>query len=82
MKSYNYISVIPNGGVPPYKYSWKGPNNFTSSYQTIENSQSGKYTVIVTDSNEYNLELPTNFLKYNCIFKNHKDPVVEENFDY
>lgn len=43
------------GGIPPYTYSWSGPNSFTSTAQnpTIANiplANAGTYTVTVTDS--------------------------------
>ncbi len=44
------------GGVAPYTYQWSGPNGFTATTQyitinSISESQSGIYTLTVTDSN-------------------------------
>ena len=39
------------GGIPPYIFSWIGPNGFTSSSQNITNLQNGTYTLNLTDSN-------------------------------
>ena len=43
------ITSFPSGGTPPYSYSWSGPNNFTSSSNTINNLHPGVYTLTVTD---------------------------------
>jgi hypothetical protein len=40
-----------SGGLPPYSYSYTGPNGFTSTQQNPFISQNGTYTLIVTDSN-------------------------------
>ena len=37
-------------GTPPYLYSWTGPNNQTFNTQNISVSESGLYTLNVTDS--------------------------------
>jgi hypothetical protein len=39
------------GGVPPYSYSWNGPNSFSSNNQNIYNLQSGTYTLNLVDNN-------------------------------
>ena len=56
-----------NGGIPPYSYSWTGPNSFTSNQQnpTIANiplANAGTYTVTVTDSRSpaVSASFPTN----------------------
>jgi gliding motility-associated-like protein len=45
------LSVTALGGVPPYSYAWKGPNNFRASVANPKNLVSGTYQVIVTDAN-------------------------------
>lgn len=40
------------GGNPTYRYSWTGPNGFKSSQQNISGLESGKYELIVTDSQD------------------------------
>ena len=39
------------GGVPPYSYSWTGPNGFSSANADIQNLEAGEYIVTVTDGN-------------------------------
>jgi len=55
----NSLSVSvsnPTGGIPPYSYSWTGPNGFTSSSRTptvtssASSSHAGQYNVVVSDS--------------------------------
>jgi hypothetical protein len=43
--------VNPSGGVPPYTYSWTGPNAYASSDSCITVTDSGLYTVTVTGAN-------------------------------
>ncbi|MCX6257829.1 MAG: T9SS type A sorting domain-containing protein [Bacteroidia bacterium] len=45
-----YLSSI-TGGVTPFTIQWTGPNNFTSSDQTINNLYAGTYYVNVFDGN-------------------------------
>ena len=45
------ISSIVSGGEPSYVYSWTGPNGFTSSLSSINNLESGSYSLTVTDDN-------------------------------
>ena len=50
------FSVQASGGIPPYSYSWNGPNGFVSNESTITISNvqpaaAGVYTVKVTDAN-------------------------------
>jgi len=44
-------TVTPSGGIAPYTYAWKGPNNFSSTVANPENLVSGSYQVTVTDAN-------------------------------
>lgn len=46
------ISVTVSGGTPPFKYSWTGPNSFTSTSQNLSGIAPGNYTVTVTDYKE------------------------------
>ena len=44
-----------SGGIPPYSYSWTGPNGFTSTDQNpiitgATTTEAGLYTIMVTDS--------------------------------
>jgi len=39
------------GGIPPYNYSWTGPNGYTSTDQDPNNLEAGEYIVMVTDDN-------------------------------
>jgi gliding motility-associated-like protein len=45
------ISITALGGVPPYRYAWSGPNNFSASVANPQNLGSGTYQVTVTDAN-------------------------------
>lgn len=45
------IDLAVVGGVPPYSYSWTGPNGYTSSDADIEDLEMGLYTIIATDDN-------------------------------
>ena len=40
-----------SGGVPPFAYSWTGPNGFTGSSQTITGVPAGTYNITVVDGN-------------------------------
>lgn len=42
------ISVIVNGGVPPYTYQWSGP--VTGSTAALNNVPAGTYTILITDA--------------------------------
>jgi len=44
------ISVITNGGNPPYTFSWVGPDGFTSTTKNISGIPAGTYTLTVTDA--------------------------------
>ena len=71
ISDYNFVAVLPNGGVPPYTYSWIGPNNLKSNQQSISEPISGKYTVTVTDSIGESITLSTNVARCVCL-KKHK----------
>jgi gliding motility-associated-like protein len=43
------ISVIANGGVPPYTYQWTGP--VTGTQSAMNNLPSGIYSITLTDAN-------------------------------
>jgi gliding motility-associated-like protein len=45
------LMVTALGGVPPYSYAWRGPNNFSASVTNPQNLASGTYQVTVTDAN-------------------------------
>jgi gliding motility-associated-like protein len=45
------FTVIASGGTAPYRYSWTGPDNFSSSVANPQNLVSGRYQVTVTDAN-------------------------------
>jgi gliding motility-associated-like protein len=45
------LMVTALGGVPPYSYAWKGPNNFSTSVTNPQNLASGTYQVTVNDAN-------------------------------
>jgi gliding motility-associated-like protein len=45
------LLATPLGGIPPYSYSWTGPNNFSASVANPQNLVSGTYQVTVTDAN-------------------------------
>jgi surface protein len=45
------IEIIVTGGVPPYNFSWTGPNSYTSVTQNIFSLVSGTYNVEVVDMN-------------------------------
>ena len=43
------LNANVNGGVPPYFYSWVGPNGYTADIEDIAGLESGTYTLTVTD---------------------------------
>lgn len=45
------ITLDVNGAVPPYSFSWSGPNGFTSSQQSPGSLAAGSYSVTITDDN-------------------------------
>lgn len=47
----SYIYTLPQGGQPPYRYSWNGPQSFFSNAQAIEAPRAGLYQLTVVDQN-------------------------------
>jgi gliding motility-associated-like protein len=45
------ISITATGGTAPYRYSWIGPNGFTSTIEELSTLVAGTYQVTVTDAN-------------------------------
>ena len=45
------VNVVSGSGVPPYSYSWTGPNLFSSSVNNIYNLFAGDYLLTLTDGN-------------------------------
>ena len=45
------INVTSTGGLPPYTYSWTGPNSFTATTEDIAGIPAGTYVVLVVDAN-------------------------------
>ena len=43
------IRISPYGGNSGYSFSWSGPDDYRSYSQNIENIQSGKYSLLITD---------------------------------
>jgi large repetitive protein len=43
------IAVNINGGVPPYTYSWVGPDGFRSTSKDINKLKAGIYELLITD---------------------------------
>ena len=61
------LTGAPTGGTPDYRYSWSGPGGFSSTLQnpTITGAlptQSGTYTVTVTDVNGCTASASTNVI--------------------
>jgi hypothetical protein len=42
------ISITTSGGTAPYRYSWTGPNGFTSTSRNLSNLAAGTYTFTIT----------------------------------
>ncbi|WP_072986893.1 T9SS type A sorting domain-containing protein [Pseudozobellia thermophila] len=55
-RSDGAISPIFTGGVPPFSYSWTGPDVNGTTTKDIDNLMEGTYTVTVTDSNGCTLQ--------------------------
>lgn len=45
------ISTTVQGGIPPYAYTWTGPNGFSSSAANLSGLGSGAYYLELTDQN-------------------------------
>jgi gliding motility-associated-like protein len=45
------IQITPSSGTPPYVYSWQGPDGFTSSANSLSDLGSGRYILLIADSN-------------------------------
>ncbi|MBS1547581.1 MAG: gliding motility-associated C-terminal domain-containing protein, partial [Bacteroidetes bacterium] len=45
------IDLSVNGGLPPYQFSWNGPNGFASLSEDLSGLSAGTYTVAITDAN-------------------------------
>ena len=73
-----FINLSVEGGVPPYNYSWTGPNGFLSTEEDIQNLAPGTYQVIVGDQENRatfaqfyvpapgNLAIEANTINVNC----------------
>jgi gliding motility-associated-like protein len=48
------INITPNGGTPPYQFTWSG--TITSTNQNLNNLEGGEYNLTVTDSNGCSLD--------------------------
>lgn len=46
-----FIDLTVTGAVPPYQFSWTGPNGFTSTDEDLNNIPAGTYHVNITDHN-------------------------------
>jgi gliding motility-associated-like protein len=44
------ISMNVSGGIPPYVYTWSGPNGFSSSTRDLSNLEVGSYDLVITDN--------------------------------
>ncbi len=44
------VSAVINGGLAPYTYAWRGPDNFTAATAEINNLAPGVYNLTVTDA--------------------------------
>ena len=53
--SFGAISVQINGGTPPYKYQWKGPDGFVATSSQIDGLSAGCYILTVIDANDCSL---------------------------
>jgi hypothetical protein len=51
LNSTTRLTANASAGLPPYTYSWSGPNNFTSSASNFNVTNYGTYIVTVTDAN-------------------------------
>jgi len=46
-----HLCATVSGGLPPFTYSWSGPEGFSANTECIDPTVAGTYTVIVTGSN-------------------------------
>lgn len=44
------IDINPQGGNPPYTFSWEGPNGYTATTEDIKDRFPGTYVVTITDT--------------------------------
>lgn len=54
------VQTTPSGGVPPYTFSWTGPNNFTSAQEDISGLLPGAYVATLIDAHNCVLSVPVN----------------------
>ncbi|TAL62277.1 MAG: T9SS type B sorting domain-containing protein [Bacteroidetes bacterium] len=45
------IEIITTSGLPPFVYTWTGPNGFTATTKDISSLKAGSYSLLITDSN-------------------------------
>jgi gliding motility-associated-like protein len=57
--SDGWIKVIPLTGLPPFSYSWTGPDGNAGTTDSISGLRAGTYTVTVIDQNNCQLTEPT-----------------------
>lgn len=50
------ISTTATGGVPPYTFTWNGPNSFTAAVEDISALSPGAYSLVLTDANNCTLD--------------------------
>jgi gliding motility-associated-like protein len=53
------ISISVNGGSPGYNFYWRGPDNYTSYNQNINDLFTGLYDVVVSDTNGCKISIDT-----------------------
>ncbi len=53
--SDGWVKVTPLTGLPPFSYSWTGPDGFTGTTDSISGLKAGTYTVTVIDQNNCQL---------------------------
>ena len=44
------IHLMTSGGIPPFSYSWTGPNGFAETTQNIDALNAGSYSLVITAS--------------------------------
>ena len=50
------------GGIPPYSFSWLGPDDFNASTQNITDLSAGAYTLVVLDANTCSFTVNVNLV--------------------